>query len=103
MIIAEYTPSDGCQNKEEAWDMLCVKCGKCGRIFTEEGFLVKRPPTCHEILDSLIVHYKECEDFWNKLVENDADWFVVEKASTRVSAVDECINLVRSVMEGSNE
>ena len=103
MIIAEYTPSDGCQNQKETWDMLCVKCGKCGRIFNEEGILVKRPPTCHEILDTLIVHYKECDDFRKKLVENDADWFLVKTALTRVSEVDECINLVRSVMEEGNE
>ena len=105
MIKIDYRPHPECKSKEVTFGAICVKCGKCGRLFDKDGFMIddvdiKRPPTCHEILDRLKEHYEECEDFWNKLIENDADWFVVEKASTRVSAVDECINLVRSVMEG---
>lgn len=70
------------------------------RKFFSGQDMIKRPPTCHEILDRLKEHYEECEGYLNKLIEANADWLMVKDASTRVNTVNECINIVKSVMEG---
>ena len=55
------------------------------------------------ILRKLIEHYAECTKYWNKLVENDADYIKQENARARMSGVEECVQLVRKVMEESDE
>ena len=40
MIIVDYIVANECQNREESYDMLCVKCGRCGRVLDECGIMV---------------------------------------------------------------
>ena len=55
------------------------------------------------ILRTLMDHFAECQDYWNKLVENDADYIKQENARARMSGVEECVQLVRKVMEEGDE
>lgn len=55
------------------------------------------------ILRKLIEHYAECTKYWNMLVENDADLLTEKKAFARMNAVDECIQIVKKVMEENDE
>lgn len=40
MIIVEYVVANQCKNREESWDLLCIKCGKCGRVFNDNGIKI---------------------------------------------------------------
>ncbi len=51
------------------------------------------------ILKALIDHFAECQDYWNKLVEHDADYIKQETARARMSGVEECVQLVRKVQD----
>ncbi len=55
------------------------------------------------ILKVLTDHFAECQDYWNQLVEHDADYIKQETARARMSGVEECVQLVKSVMEGQDE
>ena len=35
MIHISYTPSEECENLSETYGMICVQCGKCGRVFDD--------------------------------------------------------------------
>ena len=37
MIIIDYTPAQECKN-DEVW-FTCHKCGRCGRVFDEDGIM----------------------------------------------------------------
>ena len=37
MILIDYIPCEECVN-EDIW-YICQKCGKCGRVFDEYGFM----------------------------------------------------------------
>lgn len=39
-MFVDYIPADNCQNMEESYDCVCVKCGRCGRQFTDDGILI---------------------------------------------------------------
>lgn len=32
LIFVDFAPLDGCQNVEESYGEICVKCNKCGRF-----------------------------------------------------------------------
>lgn len=38
MIIIDYVLAKECKNKEAYY--ICYKCGECGRVFNEEGFMI---------------------------------------------------------------
>ena len=31
--MIDYAVSDNCENLEQSYGEICVKCGKCGRVF----------------------------------------------------------------------
>lgn len=35
MVLIDYGVTDNCQNLEESYGEICVKCNKCGRFDTE--------------------------------------------------------------------
>lgn len=55
------------------------------------------------ILKTLMDHFAECQEYWNQLMEHDADYIKQETAKARMSGVEECVQLVKSVMEGQDE
>lgn len=40
MIFVDYSCAKQCKNIEESYGMICVKCGKCGRKFNNDGVMV---------------------------------------------------------------
>ena len=53
------------------------------------------------ILRTLMDHFAECQDYWNKLVENDADYIKQENARARMSGVEECVQLAMKVRDAT--
>jgi hypothetical protein len=39
MIFVDYSTVEACGNPD-TWDGLCMKCGDCGRKFTNDGILI---------------------------------------------------------------
>ena len=39
IIFVDYRTVEWCGNPD-AWDGLCMKCGDCGRKFTDDGILI---------------------------------------------------------------
>ena len=39
MIFIDYVPAKECKNQEQTYGCICVKCGKCGRVF-DNGIMV---------------------------------------------------------------
>lgn len=37
-LLVDYQVNDGCINSD-SYGAVCVKCGRCGRTFTKDGFL----------------------------------------------------------------
>lgn len=48
-VHLDYTAHDDCANLEDSYGMICVRCGKCGRLFDEHGSLTQLAP--HETVD----------------------------------------------------
>lgn len=39
-MLIDYIPATECKNVQETFGMICVKCGKCGRKFNDDGVMV---------------------------------------------------------------
>ena len=39
IIFVDYRTVEWCRNPD-TWDGLCMKCGDCGRKFTDDGILI---------------------------------------------------------------
>ena len=52
------------------------------------------------ILDALLDHRAYCEDYYNSLVEHDADCKKKREAQAHLNGVEECVNIVRRLIDG---
>ena len=51
------------------------------------------------ILKVLTCHFAECQEYWNQLMEHDADYIKQETAKARMSGVEECVQLVKAIRD----
>ena len=40
MLFIDYGVCEECNNPD-TYGMICVKCGECGRIFNDNGFMIE--------------------------------------------------------------
>ena len=57
-------------------------------------------PDLDEILTKLAEHRAYYEDYYNGLIENDADYIRQREAQAHLNGIEECVNIVRRVIDG---
>lgn len=57
-------------------------------------------PDPAEILAKLAEHRAYYEDYYNGLVEHDADYIKQREAQAHLNGIEECVNIVRRVIDG---
>ena len=40
MVLIDYMMAKECKNIEERYSEICYKCGRCGRVFDEDGVMI---------------------------------------------------------------